>query len=259
MKIEEGDIILFSAIAGHPVHGKEQEFIGRVMKDAKGLYAANYYQFAWKEPRVIESATRTADAGKVDGLNALIEMRRDLLNGLKTAMYIAPDDPYVKIAIERVDAQFNAVRAALEARTADAGKAGRKLWLWKNGEREYWAFDNLYPCESPNGDPLIIGEPVGYAIYKQSCQASGKPNEPHPAPSTDVGECPLGDECDLTIAYMKGVQDERDRHARKARVTRIIVNPLYGVLQSLNGQFVRGFSGHGAYFSGEEQKKNIRA
>lgn len=53
-----GDIILFNAVSGHPVYGEEQEFIGRVQKDAKGLYAANYYQHAWKNMRVIEAITR---------------------------------------------------------------------------------------------------------------------------------------------------------------------------------------------------------
>lgn len=46
----------------------------------------------------------------------------------------------------------------------------KKLWLWKNfvdGRPEYWAFDNAYPCY-PNGDPMVIGEPCGYAIFKES-------------------------------------------------------------------------------------------
>lgn len=45
-----------------------------------------------------------------------------------------------------------------------------RLWLWRNfvdGRPEYWAFDNPYPC-FPNGDPMTLGEPCGYAIVKQS-------------------------------------------------------------------------------------------
>ena len=45
-----------------------------------------------------------------------------------------------------------------------------KLWLWKNfvdGRPEYWAFDNPYPCH-PNCDPITLGEPCGYAIFKPS-------------------------------------------------------------------------------------------
>jgi len=47
-----------------------------------------------------------------------------------------------------------------------------KLWLWKNfvdGRPEYWAFDNPFPCH-PSGDPMTLGEPCGYAIFKASKQ-----------------------------------------------------------------------------------------
>lgn len=50
----EGDIIVFTATAGHQVYGEQREFIGRVEKDARGLHAANYYDWAWKNPRIIE-------------------------------------------------------------------------------------------------------------------------------------------------------------------------------------------------------------
>jgi hypothetical protein len=45
-----------------------------------------------------------------------------------------------------------------------------KFWLWKNfvdGRPEYWAFTNPYPCHS-GGDPMVLGEPCGYAILKDS-------------------------------------------------------------------------------------------
>ncbi len=45
-----------------------------------------------------------------------------------------------------------------------------KFWLWKNfvnGRPEYWAFTNPYPCHS-NGDPMVLGQPCGYAILKDS-------------------------------------------------------------------------------------------
>lgn len=44
------------------------------------------------------------------------------------------------------------------------------LWLWRNfvnGRPEYWAFDNSHPC-AENGDPLVLGEPCGYAVFKPS-------------------------------------------------------------------------------------------
>ena len=53
-----------------------------------------------------------------------------------------------------------------------------KLWLWKNfvdGRPEYWAFDNPFPCH-PDGDPITLGEPCGYAIVKASI--NGRPSFP---------------------------------------------------------------------------------
>lgn len=53
----------------------------------------------------------------------------------------------------------------------------KKLWLWMNfvdGRPEYWAFDNPYPCHfAPRGDPMTLGSPVGYAIFKES--ENGRP------------------------------------------------------------------------------------
>ena len=45
-----------------------------------------------------------------------------------------------------------------------------KFWLWKNfvdGRPEYWAFTNPYPCHA-NGDPMVLGEPCGFASLKDS-------------------------------------------------------------------------------------------
>lgn len=47
----------------------------------------------------------------------------------------------------------------------------QKLWLWKNfvdGKPEYWAFDNPFPVRVDSGDPQTLGEPCGYAIFKNS-------------------------------------------------------------------------------------------
>lgn len=67
------------------------------------------------------------------------------------------------------------VRAALSAREAPATE--QRLWLWRNfvdGRPEYWAFDNPYPCVTVGGDPLTLGQPCGYAIFKAS--VNGRPN-----------------------------------------------------------------------------------
>lgn len=46
-----------------------------------------------------------------------------------------------------------------------------KLWIWRNSTpehpHEFWAFDNPFPCH-PNGDPMTLGEPYGYALLKHS-------------------------------------------------------------------------------------------
>lgn len=72
----------------------------------------------------------------------------------------------------------------------------KKLWLWKNfvdGRPEYWAFDNAYPIHLDCGDPQTLGEPCGYAIFKESrdgsrgrseeavLQRATRLNEPDPA------------------------------------------------------------------------------
>lgn len=51
-----------------------------------------------------------------------------------------------------------------------------KLWLWRNfvdGKPEYWAFDNAFPINLDNGDPQTLGEPCGYAVFKES--RNGRP------------------------------------------------------------------------------------
>lgn len=79
------------------------------------------------------------------------------------------------------DADLVLSEAARLLRTALAAEGGRVsgdpvLWLWKNGPHEYWAFDNAYPCYG-NGDPMTLGEPVGYALLKQS--TNGRPDVTH--------------------------------------------------------------------------------
>lgn len=81
------------------------------------------------------------------------------------------------------------MRAALEAANlraptepAEDGAPdgwGEKLWLWKNfvdGRPEYWAFSNPYPCHR-NGDPMVLGEPCGFGLVKQSVNGRPKAKE----------------------------------------------------------------------------------
>ena len=53
--------------------------------------------------------------------------------------------------------------------------AEQKLWLWRNGPHEFWAFDNPYPCHS-DGDPITLGQPIGYALVVPS--TNGRPEVP---------------------------------------------------------------------------------
>lgn len=42
-----------------------------------------------------------------------------------------------------------------------------KLWLWNNGDH-FLAYRHEYPCYETGGDPLTVGEPIGYAILYPS-------------------------------------------------------------------------------------------
>ena len=53
--------------------------------------------------------------------------------------------------------------------TVTTPEAVKKLWLWQNGDH-FVAYDNLYPCY-PDGDPRTLGEPIGYALLKESTPA----------------------------------------------------------------------------------------
>jgi|SRR5689334_7652109 len=48
---------------------------------------------------------------------------------------------------------------------------GYKLWLWKNGDH-FLAFTNPYPCFTPGGDPMTLGEPAGVAVFRESHERS---------------------------------------------------------------------------------------
>ena len=72
-----------------------------------------------------------------------------------------PDGLYVD-ETRKDKAAITALRSALEERSE------QKLWLWKNGPHEYWAFDNPYPDYIDSHDPQTLGAPCGYALLKPS-------------------------------------------------------------------------------------------
>lgn len=44
---------------------------------------------------------------------------------------------------------------------------GKELWLWQNGDHML-AFEHLYPCFAPGGDPMTLGKPFGKAVFRVS-------------------------------------------------------------------------------------------
>jgi hypothetical protein len=44
---------------------------------------------------------------------------------------------------------------------------GTKLWLWKDGGR-FLAFTHEYPCYTPGGDPMVLGNPTLVAEFRGS-------------------------------------------------------------------------------------------
>lgn len=61
-----------------------------------------------------------------------------------------------------------------------APQDGMQFWLWKNGDH-FLAFTHLYPCFTPGGDPMVLGEPVGRAVFRRSFDRSGRGNAIAPA------------------------------------------------------------------------------
>lgn len=78
--------------------------------------------------------------------------------------------------------------------TDNAASEVERLWLWHNfvgGKPEYWAFDNPFPCYA-NGDPMTLGEPCGWALFKRS--ENGRPDVPNDIAEAAIAALPSGDE-----------------------------------------------------------------
>lgn len=69
-------------------------------------------------------------------------------------------------------------------------ETGTVLWLWQNGDGDYLAYDNPYPCESLHGDPLTIGYPFARARLLPS--VNSRPNMP--ASCRTMGVRPIGND-----------------------------------------------------------------
>lgn len=62
--------------------------------------------------------------------------------------------------------------ASLVNHREDMMEQNKKLWLWRNGDH-FLAFDNPYPTYD-GGDPMTLGEPVGFAIFIPSTEGDGE-------------------------------------------------------------------------------------
>ena len=74
----------------------------------------------------------------------------------------------------RIRPAWETLERALAAHDAEAPRDGESLWIWKNGDH-YLVFRHLYPCFEPGGDPMVLGNPVGRAVFKLSFDRATPP------------------------------------------------------------------------------------
>lgn len=113
------------------------------------------------------------------------------------------------VVVESDWPEYETVWAMIEARCNGNVETGvtqaDRLWLWQNfvdGKPEYWAFDNGYPCHE-NGDPITLGNPVGWAVFKPS--KNGRP---------EVGQDELERQARQSTPLIEAVKDARADVAR---------------------------------------------
>ena len=148
-----------------------------------------------------------------------------------------------KICAERADALEAAGLPADGAPRPSLAPQG-KLWLWKNfvdGRPEYWAFDNPYPCKPGPGDPLVLGEPCGYALFKESTAANtnvpeaeviaaikrARPAPPSPLAATEVPE-------GCTVADAQMLRKANGDLAQESCLLRIVLSELVEAVDGCN-------------------------
>lgn len=125
---------------------------------------------------------RDCDAEHYTGTHSLTELanlpgddwEKAMVGDLETlgiGLLLPPGDRWGKIVVAPPAPEKLGVNLPVAGgKNSDGLAAEPRLWLWKNfvdGRQEYWAFDNLYP-RYPGGDPMVLGEPCGYALVKAS-------------------------------------------------------------------------------------------
>ena len=109
--------------------------------------------------------------------------------------------------------------SSASAHAADGLRNGTKLWLWRNGKDTFVAYDNEWPCYSPGGDPMTLGEPAATAEFRSSYTRDGKGSQP----------TALTSERDLTTA----VRHVMEYHGYGAPVDNVTTDIVNAVLRCL--------------------------
>lgn len=147
------------------------------------------------------------------------------LRWIESLTKLKGDEPYFTNGMLRSDAR-EALAALSQLSQAEPVGApvsgyqpteGEKLWLWKNGDH-FLAFRHLYPCFEPGGDPMTLGEPVGYAVFKGSHDRSEpRPSNPPVAAPHFMSEAAVQQRAtqrehariDGMVGALKRIQEER--------------------------------------------------
>lgn len=93
-----------------------------------------------------------------------------LLAGIKESALPGDDEQCAACAFSvlgMIARALDATQSALTQAARDVLADGDYFWLWRNGDH-FLAFRHLYPCYSPGGDPMTLGEPVGKAVFRVS-------------------------------------------------------------------------------------------
>lgn len=164
--------------------------------DCEKLIAATVPGGSLCDPQeVADSIRRYLDAWPSAQAEPNADLRADFerecadTDKLLTALGLSPehcrtDGGSLKLGmiLEALEARDRLIRR--EAAQAEpqmvAPQDGMQFWLWKNGDH-FLAFTHLYPCFTPGGDPMVLGEPVGRAVFRRSFHRSGRGNAIGPA------------------------------------------------------------------------------
>lgn len=107
--------------------------------------------------------------GRINVMNAkCVKAKKELAESrYQTALSLERKLEAAEEEIERLQSSNPQAPAATQP------EPDQTLWLWMNGDH-YLAFEHLYPCHSPGGDPMTLGEPFGRAVFRKSFNRSGK-------------------------------------------------------------------------------------